>query len=104
MFARLKTRRNKDGSEVVYVQVVETVRPRKIDYDWWGKPRSAPDYDAPVRQRIIATIGRVEKMPAEARSHLVGELSKLLGRITATKERRRKNAESQGKPEAVRKG
>lgn len=102
MFARLKERRNRDGREVVYVQVVHTVRPRKMQADWLGRERSVPDREAPARQRIIATLGRVERLHPVKRSELVRELSKLLGMVTPTKERR-KDAKRKEEPEAAAK-
>ncbi len=65
MFVRIATRRNKDGSAVRYVQLVQN--------EWDPAARSP-------RMRVVHSFGREDQLDRAAVERLAGSLGRLLGR------------------------
>src|ERR1700728_37474 len=68
MFVRTATRRNKDGSPVRYVQLVEN--------EWDPATKSS-------RMRVVHSFGREDQLDRAAVERLAGSLGRLLGREPA---------------------
>jgi Transposase DDE domain len=68
MFVRIATRRNKDGSAVRYVQLVQN--------EWDPAARSS-------RMRVVHSFGREDQLDRAAVERLAGALARLLGREPA---------------------
>ena len=68
MFVRTATRRNKDGSPVRYVQLVEN--------EWDPATKSS-------RMRVVHSFGREDRLDRAAVERLAGSLGRLLGREPA---------------------
>jgi hypothetical protein len=64
MFVRTATRRNKDGSAVRYVQLVEN--------EWDPATKSS-------RMRVVHSFGREDQLDRAAVERLAGSLGRLLG-------------------------
>ena len=68
MFVRIATRRNKDGSAVRYVQLVQN--------EWDPAAKSS-------RMRVVHSFGREDQLDRAAVERLAGSLARLLGREPA---------------------